>query len=171
MTNPIPVEITNPPANKLSIKITPQNDVAKEQTLHPGQSATVNMYEGSDIIIADAGFYGEAVTDTPPTTVADIAETEFNTPVVVDVLANDIAGLNPIDPTSVVLMDGSVETSALVVTDEGTYTVDEDTGEVTFTPDALFEGEATPVSYKVSSTTGKKSTAATITVTVAPETP
>ncbi|PWG15601.1 DUF7507 domain-containing protein [Salibaculum griseiflavum] len=79
----------------------------------------------------------------------DIAiSNDLGEPVTVDVLDNDQAGDNPLDPTSVQLLDENGDpVSELEVAGEGTWTVDPATGEITFTPEAGFTGDATPVDY------------------------
>lgn len=65
--------------------------------------------------------------------------------VTVDVLANDSAGL---ERNSVHLVDGDGNaTRELVVDGTGTWTVDPDTGKVTFTPEDGFTGDPAPVEY------------------------
>ena len=92
----------------------------------------------------------------PPTAVDDTASTAENTPVAIDVLANDVANLYPIDPTSVKIVtqpaDGSVAVNAA-------------TGVVTYTPATGFFGNDT-FQYTVADTHGFVSNVATVTITV-----
>ncbi|MGL4173805.1 MAG: Ig-like domain-containing protein, partial [Actinomycetota bacterium] len=79
--------------------------------------------------------------------------------VVVDPLVNDSAGSDggaPLDPASVKLLDpvDGVFKTSVVVSGEGTYTVDLVTGKVTFDPEPTFTGEATPVTYQVADEDG-----------------
>jgi len=79
-----------------------------------------------------------------------------NTPgtaVTVDVIGNDTGVF---DPTSVVLIDpaNGNRVSRLVVTGEGTWTVNALTGAITFTPLATFTGDPTPVTYEVTNLAG-----------------
>jgi uncharacterized repeat protein (TIGR01451 family) len=84
-----------------------------------------------------------------------------NTPgtaVTVDVLGNDHGAL---DPTTVRLVDpadGSLVTR-LVVGGEGTWSVDPATGAITFTPQAGFTGDPTPVGYRASDLAGNVTSA------------
>jgi uncharacterized repeat protein (TIGR01451 family) len=92
-----------------------------------------------------------------------------NTPgtaVTVDVLGNDQGTL---DPTTVRLVDpadGSLVTR-LVVDGEGTWSVDPATGAITFTPQAGFTGDPTPVGYRVSDAEGNV-TSAQVVITYGP---
>jgi uncharacterized repeat protein (TIGR01451 family) len=92
-----------------------------------------------------------------------------NTPgtaVTVDVLGNDRGSL---DPTTVRLVDPAdgAFVTRLVVAGEGTWTVDGTTGAITFTPQAGFTGDPTPVGYRVSDLAGNI-TAAQVLVTYGP---
>ncbi|TQM91510.1 DUF7507 domain-containing protein [Roseinatronobacter monicus] len=89
-----------------------------------------------------------------------VLSNDLGEPVTVDVLGNDEAGSNPIDPASVRLLDESGEpVTELVVAGEGTWTVDETTGEITFTPEAGFTGDPQPVSYTASDDQGNPAAA------------
>ncbi len=84
-------------------------------------------------------------------------------PVNVDVVAND----GNVDPTTVQLVDpatGSPSTS-VTVPGEGTWTVDPNTGKVTFAPEAGFTASPTPLNYQVTDNNGNTLTAM-ITITV-----
>ncbi|WP_144875687.1 Ig-like domain-containing protein [Microbacterium sp. 1.5R] len=111
-----------------------------------------------------------------------LANDEDRTPqgvaVTVDVLANDLAGLDAggdraaLDPASVVFPADaqSVGTvgeggKTLTVTGEGVYTVDPGTGAITFTPEPQFRGAATPVVYRATDSLGNTGTA-TLAITV-----
>ncbi|NKQ39942.1 MAG: hypothetical protein HF962_00005, partial [Sulfurovum sp.] len=60
--------------------------------------------------------------------------------------------------------DGDGDADELVVAGEGTWTVDDTTGEVTFTPVAGFTNDPTPIKYTVKDDTDLESSEATITV-------
>lgn len=85
--------------------------------------------------------------------------------VTVDVLTNDTGDL---DPSTVVLVDGSTRTDRLVVPGEGTWTVVPTTGAVVFTPEAGFLTDPTPITYEVTDTTGD-TTSARVTVGYVPD--
>ncbi|MBK6888290.1 MAG: hypothetical protein IPH03_18810 [Tetrasphaera sp.] len=100
-----------------------------------------------------------------PTAADDTATTPYDTPVTVDVLANDSASGTgrPLDPSTLTLLDGSGNPVNSVSVTGGTYTIDN--GKITFTPDPGFTGPAAPVSYRVADTGGHTATA-TLAVTV-----
>ncbi|WP_352310471.1 Ig-like domain-containing protein, partial [Psychrobacter sp. W2-37-MNA-CIBAN-0211] len=116
------------------------------------------------------------VVDYPPT--APNAEDEIQTgtlgqPVVIDVLSNDTDLEGDIDPTTVKLInpDTGLEVTSLTIAGEGVWSVDPVTGAVTFTPEAGFTNDPTPVNYVVSDLTGNKSNQATTTVDYPPTAP
>ncbi len=91
---------------------------------------------------------------------------EMGETIVIDVLSNDSDKDGNIDLKTVKLIDPSnnTEVTELVVDGEGTWSVNPETGVVTFTPEDGFIGDPTPVDYVVSDTTGLKSDPATITI-------
>ncbi|MBS9773505.1 MAG: VCBS domain-containing protein, partial [Gammaproteobacteria bacterium] len=80
-------------------------------------------------------------------------DNDWGTPVVVDVVANDKEDGDPIDPTTVKIIDPA--TGEPVTTDDGSFTVpgqgkwtvDPETGAITFTPEEGFDGDPTPIDY------------------------
>jgi len=113
---------------------------------------------------------------TPPTTTDDSKNNQTaGDAVTLDILTND-SGANPLDPTTVALDPSSVpggigtdtdsdgDIDQVVVQNEGTWTVDPVTGAVTFTPEAGFTGDPTPIEYIVKDTSGLASAPATITI-------
>ncbi|WP_452223837.1 Ig-like domain-containing protein, partial [Lacinutrix chionoecetis] len=60
--------------------------------------------------------------------------------------------------------DGDGDNDELVVPGEGTWTVDDTTGAVTFTPEAGFTGDPTPIDYNVEDNDGNVSNDSTITL-------
>ncbi len=116
------------------------------------------------------------VTPVGPKAGTSTTTTEQNTPVTIDVTENatpGVTGGTPIDPTSVVFPttgqpDGAKVTDdgkTLTVPGEGVYTIDPDTGKVTFTPAKGYTGTTTPISYQVSDT-GNQTGTGTLTTTV-----
>lgn len=117
-----------------------------------------------------------------PSASPDIDTTPQNTDVTVDPLTNDTPGPQADgsegswDETSVVFPTGpnpgtvSGGGRTLTVPDEGVYTIDPVTGEVTFDPEPGFTGAATPVTYEVTDGNGNPARS-TITITVAPIVP
>ena len=107
---------------------------------------------------------------TAPIAVDDTVNAATHTAVTVDVLSNDTDGENDIDPASVgIVMAGAVDSDSdgdndtLTVSGEGEWRVGE-TGILTFTPEALFVQDPTPIAYTVSDRTGLMSGVATVTI-------
>ncbi|MCH8203131.1 MAG: tandem-95 repeat protein [Proteobacteria bacterium] len=88
------------------------------------------------------------VLDTEPVAEDDAAATDEDTPVTVDVLANDTLGADPVTITSVAMAAGSEADGSVVI----------DNGKVTFTPAPGFEG-ATLVDYTITDSDGDSSSA------------
>ncbi|TXI05581.1 MAG: DUF11 domain-containing protein [Pseudorhodobacter sp.] len=87
-------------------------------------------------------------------------------PVVIQVFADDTASPGrTLVPTSLVLMDGATPVTSLTVDGEGAWTVDTTTGEITFTPEPGYEGQPSPVNYRVADDQGNLSNLAALTVT------
>jgi CshA-type fibril repeat protein len=99
----------------------------------------------------------------------DPKNTNKNTPVTIEVTANDTDEEGTIDVATVDLdpTTSGIQTT-FTVANEGTYTVDV-LGIVTFTPVLNFHGIATPINYTVSNNLGLVSNNATISVTVSPD--
>ncbi|WP_177181068.1 Ig-like domain-containing protein [Parapedobacter koreensis] len=109
---------------------------------------------------------GGGTEEVAPTAHDDEGSTNQGEPIVLDVLANDVAGSSPLAPATVRLVEpgtGSLVTT-LEIASEGTYRVDEN-GQVQFTPTDAFVGTST-VKYTVKDENGLVSNEATITVTV-----
>gem|GEM_PF-5673038 len=117
-----------------------------------------------------------------PTAIDDFdLDNEAGTPITVDVLANDNAGTNQdgdpvaLDPTSVIISvdEGdypagsslSGDGKTFTVDGQGEWTVDATTGAITFTPDAGFTGNPTPIRYRVTDNDGIVSNTANVTIT------
>ena len=96
----------------------------------------------------------DSIVDAP-TVVDDVATTDEDVPVVIDVLANDSDADGNLDPTSVSVTSGPAN---------GSVTIDPSTGAVTYTPDAAFSGTDT-FTYQVCDLTDL-CTSGTVTVTV-----
>jgi len=107
------------------------------------------------ILISDVEFSTVDVADNlPPSAVDDSASTDDDTPVVVDVTANDT------DPEGDTLTVTSVGTPA-----NGTAEIDPTTGEVIYTPNTGFVGTDT-FTYTVNDGTPGNDSTATVTITV-----
>ncbi|MGL5929437.1 MAG: Ig-like domain-containing protein, partial [Dermatophilaceae bacterium] len=109
------------------------------------------------------------VTPIPPAARPDTDRTVQGLPVTVAVLGNDTASPGiPLVPSTVRLRDPATgaAVTTLTVAGEGTYVVEDD-GRVTFGPDPLFTGTATPVTYVVGDSLARE-VSTTLTITVDP---
>ncbi|MBN9295973.1 MAG: tandem-95 repeat protein [Filimonas sp.] len=99
---------------------------------------------------------GTITINKPPTAVNDAATTNPNTPVTLDVLANDTKGDANLTPSTVTIVKQP---------DHGTVTVDPVTGKVTYTPNKDYYG-ADNFTYTVKDANGAISNVATGTITI-----
>ena len=113
------------------------------------------------------GFAPPTVNPEPPVAVDDEKlDQVVGTSVTLNIVGNDSDPENDLDPTTVKLIDPVTgdKVTTLVVPNEGTWTVDPITGEVTFTPVDGFVGDPTLVDYTVKDKTGLESNTATLTI-------
>ena len=115
-----------------------------------------------------------------PVAAADTSKNGQDVNQVINPLTNDAHTGAPLDPTSVKLCDPTTNpaqtapnctATSVTIPGQGTYTVDPNTGVVTFDPEPTFTGAATAITYQVSDTgtgSNKQTTWATITPTVVP---
>jgi gliding motility-associated-like protein len=110
--------------------------------------------------------YAQIIDLSPPVAVDDAAETEANTTVAINVVANDYDPdlLGGIDPATVDLNTLLSGIQNSFQTPQGNFTVNS-SGIVLFTPAQGFSGTKS-IHYTVNDQAGKTSNAATITVTV-----
>ena len=101
-----------------------------------------------------------------PIAVDDTFTAAVGTPVTFNPLDNDSDSDGNLELTSVQLIDPATNTptKTVIVPGEGAWSVDITTGEITFTPDAGFTNDPTPITYTVDDNDGNTSTPATITV-------
>jgi uncharacterized repeat protein (TIGR01451 family) len=122
-------------------------------TGHAGLSYQVTDSFGNQVT-GSASFH---VAQVVPTATDDSGHTAANTPVAVDVLANDAGGnaTTPLVAGSVRLTgaQASPDGLSLTVAGQGTWTVDA-TGQLRFAPAAGFTGLSDAVSYQVSDVNG-----------------
>ncbi|MGV3697431.1 Ig-like domain-containing protein [Flavobacterium sp.] len=108
----------------------------------------------------------------PPVATDDTLNSTLTSPVVISVLANDTTGGIP-DPTTVSILNGT-DTDAngtlneLVVANQGTWSVNPTTGDITFTPTPTFTGNPTQISYTVANADGEVSNTAIVTINAVP---
>src|SRR5690606_24736261 len=100
-----------------------------------------------------------------PVAVNDNVSTNEDVVVNINVIANDTDVDGTIDPASVDIDTSTPEIDRSRTTAQGLFTVNAETGIVTFTPVANFNGSAV-LTYNVKDDAGLKSNNATITVTV-----
>ncbi len=103
-----------------------------------------------------------------PVTVDDADIVAEDGSVVIDVLANDSDIDNLIDPTTVQITGTALAGDPLVVAGEGVWTINPVTGEITFTPEADFDGAVSDITYTVLDVGGIVSNPATVSVSITP---
>ncbi|MEM7734300.1 MAG: Ig-like domain-containing protein [Deinococcota bacterium] len=164
--DPTTVSIVTPPDNG-TVTVDP---VTGEITYTPDPG-----FSGEDSFVyevCDGGGNCDTATVTVSVSEGDLLAiddselTDFDTPVTIPVLSNDIPGTAPLDPTSIDLDPDAPGQQTEVETPEGTFVANDD-GTVTFTPADGFTGVA-EVPYTISDVTGTTSNVATITVNVVP---
>ncbi|WP_169745657.1 beta strand repeat-containing protein [Sulfurovum lithotrophicum] len=88
--------------------------------------------------------------DTPPTAEDDNVNATNGSEVTIDVIQNDINGTSDLNASTVRIIDPvNGEVTTYIVPGEGTWTVDPDTGKITFTPEQGYVGDPTPIEYIV----------------------
>ncbi|GEB16923.1 Ig-like domain-containing protein [Pimelobacter simplex] len=153
----------------------------------PGEG-TYTVRDGKLVFQPEPGFTGEAtpvryqVADVNGTTAdstytptvgavanPDVTSGPQGVPQRVDPLANDGTDEVSLDPDTLTLVDADGNpVDSVTVEGEGTYTIED--GQIVFTPEPDFTGEATPVRYQVKDTEGN-TVESTYTPTLDPVTP
>ncbi len=144
----------------LEFENTDSNPVESARTI----DMTVN--DGIDDSAVAQAFILLGVDVNPPDPTDDIANGFEDVPLVIDVLANDIAGDDTIDASTVQLQDTANAGDSLIVAGEGTWSINAVTGEITFTGEPEFSGVPTPIRYSVSDINGMRSKLAQVSVTI-----
>lgn len=94
----------------------------------------------------------------PPVAVDDDGGiNQVGTAVTLATPGNDQPATAPLDPTSVWIVGTAGPNTALTVPGEGVWSVNPATGEITFTPEAGFAGNPTPIHYTIADTLGLRS--------------
>lgn len=117
--------------------------------------------------------------DYAPITSPDLSiGNPINTPVVVNVTANDTTG-DLVDPTTVslvnpgngtnIVQDPTGDITSITIPGEGRWNVDLVTGRVTFTPNPGFITDPTPINYNIRDNEGNVSNNSLITIRVIPQ--
>ena len=133
--------------------------------LHFSGDPTPIKYSVNDIQGNPVPTDGEIKIDYPPVAVDDLVSSQLVEPVTVKILDNDKNTSNPLDPESVSLVPPANATNIVrdaegdiiaFEVNEGVWSVDELTGEVTFTPANSFTGGDLPaIAYTVQERDGK----------------
>ncbi|MEM8772430.1 MAG: Ig-like domain-containing protein [Pseudomonadota bacterium] len=140
----------------------------------PVPTATYTISDGNGgTDTADLSFNDVTSVNDAPRAENDSAATDEDTPITVDILANDSDPDNALDPASVQIVGTANPGESLVVAGEGVWSIDTDPmsatfGQITFTPEENFNGAVTPINYTVSDVDGERSAPAQITLTVNP---
>jgi CshA-type fibril repeat protein len=141
-----------------------------EMTVTDGEDGAVIVFGGATILVegvsaAELPFGGGG--EGPPIANPDSGTATVNGSGVIDVLANDTDD-GAIDATSVRLevADPGSDGRTRSVAGQGVWTVNPTTGAITFAPIANFTGAVTAAAYTVADTTGLRSAAAAIEVTL-----
>jgi gliding motility-associated-like protein len=105
-----------------------------------------------------------------PVTVADAGTTAIAQPVTLNVPGNDTDADGTINLGTVLLIDpaDNGKKTTVTIANQGTYTVNTTTGQVTFTPSPSFTGKTTPVAYTIKDNFGTESVSALISITIKP---
>ena len=95
----------------------------------------------------------------PPSSTDDTADGITGQDVIINIVSNDNGGTFALDVTTVSLIvpagatgtdtDNDGDIDLVVVPGEGTWTVDDTTGRVTFSPESEFTGDPTPIQYTI----------------------
>jgi LruC domain-containing protein/uncharacterized repeat protein (TIGR01451 family) len=147
-------------ANGTSATLTIIAKVGAEAANSLSNTATVTS-STADPVLTNNTATATSNTATGPHAIDDITTTTVNTPIPINVLANDTKGSSDIVVTSVTLVPGT-EPAATI----GIFTVNPATGVVTFAPANGYLGTAT-IKYQIVDANGLTSQA-TITVNVTP---
>ena len=144
------VTVDTPPSNGTavvesdgSITYTPAADFNGNDSF----TYTVKDTAGAPSNVATVSITVDPIND-PPVAADDVASTDEDTPVNIDVLANDADVDEPLDPTSVTVVTPPGNGSAVVESD----------GSITYTPAAQFNG-ADSFSYQITDSSGAPDTA------------
>ncbi len=138
-------------------------------TMNPDGTITVapNTFPGTysySYTICEALNPTNCDTATATVTVLNPGETELvddvsggnipGTPVTVRVLGNDRDPNSIFDPATLQILGTAAPGAPLVVPGEGTWSVDLASGSITFTPEPGFQGNPTPIRYRVADRSG-----------------
>ena len=105
-----------------------------------------------------------------PVTVADAGTTGIGQPITLNIPGNDTDADGTVNVTTVLLIDpaDNSKKTAVTIPNQGTYTVNATTGQVTFTPLPAFAGKTTPLAYTIKDNYGTESVSALISISIKP---
>ncbi|MDQ6480584.1 discoidin domain-containing protein [Dyadobacter sp. LHD-138] len=106
----------------------------------------------------------EITVDNVPVATNDSGSGTYNAAATVNVTANDITG-DLVDRATIQITGTATPGDPLVVTGQGTWTVNTATGEITFTPEVGYTGNPTSITYTVQDGEGNTSNTAQLTIT------
>ncbi|MCJ8310222.1 MAG: tandem-95 repeat protein, partial [Hyphomicrobiales bacterium] len=101
-----------------------------------------------------------------PVAVANSSVVAEDSSVTINILANDTDIDNALNPATVQIVGTASAGDPLTVPGEGLWTINPTTGEITFTPEANYEGPVTDISYTVQDAAGALSNPATVSVSI-----
>jgi CshA-type fibril repeat protein len=147
------------------IVFTPESGFTGDPTL-----ITYTVTDNTDLTSNEATVTVDYPQTAPVANPDDTNETALNTPATLNVVENDTDAESDINASTVnfvdidgINTDSDDDNDRLEVAGEGNWTVDED-GNVTFSPDANFTGDPTPIFYTVTDNTGLESNEANVTI-------
>ncbi|MBZ0243027.1 MAG: LruC domain-containing protein, partial [Bacteroidales bacterium] len=111
------------------------------------------------------GTWVDLITVNTPNAIDDADSGMPGQSVTLDVLANDTPGDAALDASTVQIAGTASPGASLTVAGEGVWTVNPTNGKITFTPEAGFLGNPTPIQYFVKDVNDFVSNLATVTVT------
>ena len=183
--------LDNDPSNDLDATTVsidhPDYDPATRTLLVPGEGMwSVDAVTGAITVTPQPGFRGEPVPirytvlddeenvartselvirhNPLPVAAADESlENELDATITIDVLANDPT--EGLEPDSVRIVGADPISGELINTSEGTWSVDEETGAITFNPKIGFDQNPTPVQYTATDPLGVSIEPTTVTIT------
>ncbi len=106
-----------------------------------------------------------AVNDAP-NAVADSASVAEDSIIAIDILVNDVDIDGSLDPATVQITGTASAGDSLVVPGEGTWSVNLVTGEISFAPEADYDGPVSDITYTVMDDSGAVSNPAAVSVSI-----
>ncbi|MBI9040706.1 PKD-like domain-containing protein, partial [Lutibacter sp.] len=129
-------------------------------------STTAARGNQSDPTIVNDDLTEAIIVNGPPVALNDSSTgNTTNTAVTVAVLNNDNDSDGTLEPSTVQIVGTAGAGVSLVVSGEGTWSINSSTGAITFTPITGFTSNPTPIFYTVSDNDGNVSNQATVTIT------